>query len=163
MTRDLKRRIGAAIALAVASALMVGCGEAKAACGDAFAEKIDSKSAQHLLPDAAVPKYATDPPTSGAHRAGGISAGVSDVALDKPTQVAILESGDVLVQYRDATGDLLEDIRSLAGENVVVAPNKNLDEPIVATAWLNKMECSRFDATLIGQFIDKHVDNHDGH
>lgn len=163
MTRDFKRWGVAALWLALASMLTAACSEAKAACDDAFAEKIDSNSSIHVRPGVKEPTYKTNPPTSGAHRTGGIDAGVSDAPIDKPTQVNILESGDVLVQYRRLSGDQLEDVRSLAGERVVVAPNNSLKNPIVMTAWRNKMECSRFDATLMGEFIDEHADKRDGH
>ncbi len=151
------------LAGALLSVVLAGCGDTKAACGDAFAEPLDSNSSMHILPGQGEKPYKTNPPTSGAHRAGGISAGVSDVPLDKPTQVNILEAGDVLVQYKNVTGVELEDVRSLAGERVVVAPNKSLKKPIVATAWLHKMECSRFDATLLGEFIDDHAAKHEAH
>lgn len=143
---------------------LASCGEAKAACGEPFAEKIDANSSQHLLPGAEEPKYKTNPPTSGAHRRGGIEAGVSDLELDKPTQVNILESGDVLIQYNEELDESdLDGLRSFAGENVVVAPNSSLKKKIVATAWLHKMECDRIDFRALQAFIDDQEDKAPSH
>lgn len=159
MTLEPKRRIVMAAGLVLATLLTTACSEAEAACGDAFAEKLDPNSSKHLLPGDEAPAYKTDPPTSGAHRAGGITAGVSDVELEEPDQVNILESGDVLLQYTDdVADDDLQELRLMAGEDVVVAPNDSLDTDIVATAWLHKMNCTSFDFDLLQDFVDEYVD-----
>jgi hypothetical protein len=43
-----------------------------------------------------------------------------------------------------------------------VAPNSDLDDPVVLTAWLQKQECGSVDAAAIEAFADEHRDNAPG-
>jgi hypothetical protein len=128
------------------------------ACASPVAERIDPKSSQHVLPGGQTPSYLTDPPTSGAHRPGPPPGAVVDTEIDKPTQVGILESGVVLVQYRDdaARSQLAALARGQKGR-VTVAPNHALPSKIVATAWLFKMKCKAFDAADLRSFVNAHT------
>jgi hypothetical protein len=134
-----------------------------AACGTPFAEQIDPGSSQHVLPDAPEPTYITNPPTSGAHKPGDYPTGVLAEPIDPAVQVAMLEAGEVLVQYRDVAGSALRRVESLAGDHLTVAPNETLDEPIVATAWLWKMTCSRVDTKALEDFASMHRLQGPGH
>jgi hypothetical protein len=77
--------------------------------------------------------------------------------LAKPSQVGALEAGLVLLQYRDLSSDELSTLSTLAGNNVVVAPNSTLPDRIVATAWLNKQQCSSVDVAELRGFIRTHA------
>ena len=127
-----------------------------AACGTPFAERIDPGSSQHLLPGTPEPSYLSDPPTSGAHRLGNHATGALADPVERAVQVSMLESGEVLVQHRGLSTSALRELESLAGNHVTVAPNPTLDEPIVATAWLWKMTCSRVDVGALRDFADTH-------
>lgn len=126
-------------------------------CGTIVEEQLDPQSGRHLLPGAAVPSYASDPPTSGAHTSGGAApSGVLNEPLDPPTQVQVLESGRVLVQYSsgEVTEAELEELTTLASANdqIVIAPHDSLPAPVVATAWLHKMLCEDADADALTEF-----------
>jgi hypothetical protein len=72
-------------------------------------------------------------------------------------QVGILESGAVLIQYRDLDAADIDQLRSIAGPNTIVAPNPSLADPVVATAWLYKQSCSRVDLPTLQGFAADHA------
>lgn len=78
--------------------------------------------------------------------------------LDRPTQVLLLETGGVLIQY-DPTADAAErdQLAGLASDQVVVAPGVDLPAAVVATAWVTKQTCSQVDLDVLGQFVDLHL------
>ena len=126
-------------------------------CGTVVEEQLDPQSGRHLLPDAPAPAYLSDPPTSGAHRSGGEApSGVLTEPIDLPTQVQILESGRVLVQFASGqvTPEETEQLEALAAANekVVVAPHDSLPAPVVATAWVHKMLCEDVDVEALSEF-----------
>ena len=124
-------------------------------CAQAVTEPLDPGSVQHVLPGAAEPAYqGADPPTSGAHRAGADQVtGVSPSPLDRPTQVGILETGGVLLQYKGLSADDQRRLERQAGGDVRVAPNPSLPAPVVATAWRHKMQCQALDVEAIKAFV----------
>ncbi|MGI8685207.1 MAG: EamA family transporter [Acidimicrobiales bacterium] len=162
------RRPPPAVALVALLVLFVGCGgggsggsgsDAAGPCGPETEEQLDPTSLQHLLPGAPEPAYTSDPPTSGAHRAGGALAGAQDDPVSRPAQVALLEKGGVMIQHRGATGADLRRLRTLADREVVVAPNPGLDHPVVATAWRYRMACEGAGGAALDaleEFIDAH-------
>ena len=127
-----------------------------AACGVPFAERIDPRSSQHLLPDAPEPPYITNPPTSGAHKPGLHPTGVLRQPIERPVQVSMLESGEVLAQYNGLSAAEVGRLQAVAGDHLSVAPNPTIDEPIVVTAWLWKMTCSRVDMKALRDFVSAH-------
>ena len=128
------------------------------ACSAPLAEAIDPHSSQHLLPGAPEPTFSTDPPTSGAHKPGTYPTGALGAPIDKAVQVTLLEQGEVLVQYRGVPAATLRQLRGFVGKtaHVTVAPNRELNTKIVATAWLWKMECQSFDANALRDFVRAH-------
>ena len=137
--------------------LVTGCGGSdEAACGPVAEEALDPASGVHLLPDAPAPDYATDPPTSG-HYGLEPPTGVVDEPIDRPMQVTALEGGTVLLQYQeDLPPDDLTTLEALAGDDVVVAPNPDLAEPLVMTAWLTKQTCSGVVPDEVEAFVADH-------
>jgi drug/metabolite transporter (DMT)-like permease len=138
-----------------------GCGggssAADGACGPVRREALDPNSTQHVLANAAEPTYLSDPPTSGPHQPGRLLSGAVDEPLRRPVQVAQLEEGRVLIQYREPLDPAtIDDLVTLDG-GVVVAPNPDLREPVVATAWGNKLECSEVDLADLRDFVDSFV------
>lgn len=123
------------------------------ACSSPKRERVDGSSSLHLLPGAAEPKYLSEPPTSGPHRSGPAPKGVQTAPLDRSVQVAVLEQGGVLIQYKQSR--YAKDLNALANEEkVVVAPNPDLADPIVATSWAYKQKCSRIDINTLNRFIN---------
>ena len=123
-------------------------------CGPALQEKLDSRSTLHLFPGAPDPVYQSDPPTSGPHRLGPRPTGIVDTPIDRPVQVAMLEEGDVLIQYRDAADKSA--LTPLAAAHVTLAPNPALPQRVVATAWTWKQTCRAPDTKALRSFIAKH-------
>jgi hypothetical protein len=119
-------------------------------------EAFDPSSLQHVLPGGREPQYLTNPPTSGPHVPGPQLSGVRTEPLDKPTQVGVLESGSVLVQYRDLDAAAIASLSQVAGDQVVVAPNPDLPDKVVLTAWVFKRTCSSVDTAAIGEFVTAH-------
>jgi uncharacterized protein DUF3105 len=81
--------------------------------------------------------------------------GVRTAAIPKPQQVGLLEEGAVLVQYRpDLSAAERRTLRGLAGDDVVIAPDPDLHDAVVATAWVYKRSCRSVDAAALREFID---------
>jgi hypothetical protein len=147
----------AAVALAL---LGVGCRDSSGhdACGPVVRETLDPAHLVHVLGHATDVEYGSDPPTSGPHQPAPSQQGTLDEPLPRPVQVGILERGDVLVQYRpDLPGDARTAIMDLAGDRVVVAPNPDLPDPIVATAWVFKQSCQAVDLDALEEFVERRV------
>lgn len=156
--------IGPTAALVLAAALAataVGCGggagssaPGSGACGPVRREALDPNSTQHVLANAPEPNYLSDPPTSGPHQPGRELSGAVDQPLTRPVQVGQLEIGKILIQYRDELdAETIDELVGLDAE-VIVAPNADLREPIVATAWGNKLECSEVELADLRDFVD---------
>lgn len=148
--------------------LLAACGDedkGASSCDPRRAHPIDPASSQHILPGAPEPTFTTNPPTSGAHAPGAHPTGVLTSEIAKPVQVAMLESGQVLLQYGSISAAQRQILERFASSNelVTVAPNESLSSPIVATAWLHSMDCERADQTAIEKFIDDHAGKGPGH
>ena len=160
--RALRLPVPSSAAVLVVIALLVvplvGCGSStrSSSCEDAHAEALNPAE-NHVLPGAAEPTYATDPPTSGPHTPGAPPQGALTEPLPRPAQVGVLEAGDVLLQYRDLSDRELQDLTQLVTDKVIVAPNPALPTRVVATAWLFKQTCSAVDAAALRGFIRTRV------
>lgn len=132
-------------------------GAGTSGCGPITRERLDPSSPVHLLPDAPEPVYLSDPPTSGPHLSGRPPSGMVTEPLDRPTQVLVLEEGGVLIQHRGLDDTALARLGELAAERVVVAPNPELADPVVATAWLAKRTCDELDLEALRQFVDQRL------
>jgi drug/metabolite transporter (DMT)-like permease len=134
----------------------VGTQTTSGRCSKPVADPLDPNSLQHVLPGAPEPAYAgnLNPPTSGPHRPVGNSiVGVVVEPLDKPTQVGILETGGVLLQYNGLSADDQKRLERQAGGDVRVAPNPSLPAPVVATAWVHRMTCQGLDVEALKAFV----------
>ncbi|MBW3573682.1 MAG: DUF3105 domain-containing protein [Actinobacteria bacterium] len=125
-------------------------------CGPEITEPLDPSSSLHLLPGAAEPAYRSDPPTSGAHLSGPAPAGALDEPIGRPVQVQVIEQGGVVIQYRALAPSEVDRLETLAGPQVVVAPNPDLPAAVVATAWTTKRSCEALDVEALRQFIADH-------
>ena len=138
----------------VLAAVLVACGgEDEVACGPVTREALDPNSGLHVLPDQDVPEYTTEPPTSGAHYSLPTPTGAVDEPIEPPMQVTALEGGMVLVQHRDLSDEDVAALEDLGSDVVVVAPNPDLPEPVVLTAWITKQTCSGVDVATVETFI----------
>ena len=146
-------------AVVLAGAASAGCGwrSHRAACDAPVHEQLDPASTQHLFSGAAEPTYLSDPPTSGPHRLGNHPTGVLSAPISRPVQVAMLEGGAVLLQYRTLPAARRSELEKLAGGAVTVAPNPSLPAPVVATAWTFKQTCRSVDPPALRRFIAAHA------
>ncbi|HEC07962.1 MAG TPA: DUF3105 domain-containing protein, partial [Acidimicrobiales bacterium] len=163
--RSPKHRPWAAF-LAAATILLAACGGTSgggsAACGEVVTEPLSPDAAVHVLDPA---RGGSEPsPTSGPH-SPSVASGVLDRVLGAPEQVGVLERGDILIQYRpdDIEGESLAAVQAMAGARTVVAPNPNLAQPVVATAWLHRMSCEAVDTAALGRFAERYRDLNQGH
>ena len=162
MPITLRRALAATLVLAAVAG--VGCDrDQAAACQGVVREAVDPASTRHVLPGAPEPRYATDPPTSGPHQSAVSAEGVLDHPLPRPAQVALLERGDVLIQYRDVSRRDVRRLATLAGGGVHVAPNPALPTTVVATAWTVKQRCSTVDLDALRAFAKAHRGHGAGH
>jgi hypothetical protein len=127
------------------------------ACGPIRRQQAQPNSVVHVLPGGGEPAYVSDPPTSGPHVAIPRGETVYHEPLSKPTQVGILERGDVLLQYRaaDVDADGIATLETLAGPTVAIAPNPDLPDPVVASAWVYLRSCQRVDEAALRSFIEE--------
>lgn len=144
------------LCLTLGALSLAGCGGdsgSSSGCGQPFREPLHPGSLQHVI-DGSKVKYDTDPPTSGPHLFTPPARGAVDRQLLPAEQVTVLETGDVLVQFRDPADAAV--VRSLRQTGVTVAPNKTLVKRVVATAWTYKLECGSVDSSALQKFIAAH-------
>lgn len=150
MPPSLGRTVAATALLAAACG---GSADGASGCGPAVREALDPQSGIHLL-DGDDISYLTDPPTSGPHVSTLPPAGAQTGPVPRPVQVAVLEGGGVMVQYGALDSSGRTELETLATAFVVVAPAEDLDDgEVVATAWLQKLECSEVDVEALTVFI----------
>lgn len=100
--------------------------------------------------------YATATPTSGTHAASSPRCGV--FAQQMPAEFAVhsLEHGAVVIWYRPslATEEIsgLEAVVNRFDDRVILSPNAELGQPVVATAW-NRLKAYEGADPEIEQFI----------
>jgi hypothetical protein len=147
-------------ALAVATTACGGGDGGTGACGPITREALDASYLVHVLGEGTGVEYTSDPPTSGPHQPGPPVDGVVDEPISRPVQVGILERGDVLLQHGpDVPADDLAALEALGGPGVVVAPNPDLPDLVVATAWTYKRTCSGVDVDALQEFVDERAGN----
>lgn len=159
MARTSPRWCLASLALALAGITACGGGDGTdAACGAITREALDPSFLVHVLGDDEGLEYTSDPPTSGPHQPSPPVEGVVDEPLSRPVQVGILERGDVLLQHDpDLDAASVAALEELAGAHVVVAPNPDLPDPVVGTAWLYKRSCQAVDEAALQELVDERV------
>lgn len=102
------------------------------------------------------PAATDDPaPTSGNH-VGSAWCGERSDPVGVDDQLASLAAGVVVIQYRpdDLAADDREVLAGLAGrDRVLVAPNPDLGEPVVATAWTRRLPLPDANQELLRAFV----------
>jgi hypothetical protein len=138
---------------------------ATGSCGAAVTDPLDPASGRHVLPGAPEPVYKLNPPTSGAHQPGLVTAGVLDAPLSRAVQVGALEAGLVIVHWNGLTETELAALRTVAtGDQVVVMPDPSIGaDRVVVTSWVHRMTCSKPDPAAIGAFVSQLAGHGPGH
>lgn len=155
----------ALVALALAATSCAG-GTDSTGCDGVTTEPLAPDSAIHVLANGTA-DYLSNPPTSGPHIAWSAPA-VVNRPLTKAEQTGILETGDVLVQYRPDDIDItvVRDLATALPPRTHLAPNPDLPTAVVLTAHLTKQLCRALDQPAIENFAAEHtgpaVDQADG-
>jgi hypothetical protein len=161
--RDRSHLVTIVLAACLFTAACTGTSADSAGCGDPIREALDPQSGLHLLdPETIV--YLSDPPTSGPHVGLVPQGGAQTEPLPRPSQVALLEAGGVMIQHGPLVDTERVMLEALAGGLVVVAPSNDLEtDEIVATAWLHKLSCGAVDVEALQTFVDDHEGQFAGH
>ncbi len=124
-------------------------------CGAVIKEKLDSRSLQHVFPDAPPPAFSSEQPTSGPHSPVEL-AGVQAEPLSAVLQVGLLEEGNILLQHEGLDDPARSRLETLAGPDVIVAPGRNLPDRVLATAWTYRLRCDGIEPAALQAFITRH-------
>lgn len=98
------------------------------------------------------------PAPSSGDRGGGPTCGVVTEPVGVQQQVDALAAGVVVVQFRDE--DHATPVAAAVADrptDVLVAPNPDLDAPLVATAWGRRLRMERVDGALLRAFVTAHA------
>lgn len=105
----------------------------------------------------ASPTYETPTPTSGKHSAEAPTCASYGEPIEPGLAVHALEHGTVIVWYQaDRAADLrpaLDDMTQEWDSHVLVAPNPDIESPIVAAAW-NRLGRYNVAGEEVRRFID---------
>ncbi len=101
--------------------------------------KESSEGRTHV--DANTPvQYTTATPTSGTHTTGTPRCGILGQQLPAELAVHALEHGTVVIWYQPTLADeVVSDLRDIVNrfdDRVILSPNAEMADPVVATAWL---------------------------
>ncbi len=101
--------------------------------------------------------YASATPTSGSHSPSSSRCGIFNQQVPAEFAVHSLEHGTVVIWHRtDLDGDTVSGLREIVSrfdDRVILSPNAQLDDPIVATAW-NRLKAYDTVDTEIADFIE---------
>lgn len=131
--------------------------------GILFGRYLPQFAARVLVRDAvAVEPFGTSTdgpaPTSGTDEFGITDmCGPSDDVLSVDDQRRAIYSGVVVVQVRDR--DLLDDVEDWAATEegaIITAPNPELEDAVVATAWTRRMTLNGVNRELLTGFLIAH-------
>jgi hypothetical protein len=112
----------------------------------------------HIDPDAKVPDYKTNPPTSGDHSPENLADGAYLDFPDVINSTHSLEHGRIEIQYDP---DLPEENQlALKGlfdsdpQGMLMFPNPEMPYEVAATAWTNLMGCKSYSPEVIDAITD---------
>lgn len=101
--------------------------------------------------------YPTATPTSGTHASQSANCGIYTEQIPLELAVHGLEHGAIVIWYRPDVGDdVIDELTDLVREydsHVILSPNPDIAEPVVATAWTRRKAYDGAD-TEIREFID---------
>jgi hypothetical protein len=97
------------------------------------------------------------PAPSSGERAAAPQCGVMDRPVHAAIQVATLGVGGVVVQYRDPeSAKALGQWAAAHVATVLLAPNPDLEHPVVATAWGRRMALASANLEMLSAFVAAH-------
>lgn len=119
-------------------------------------EKLPSLGREHVPQGQAV-RYDTPTPTSGTHAGSSPRCGIFSQQMPLELAVHALEHGGVVIWYRpnvdDQIASRLREIVRRFDDRVILSPNTELTEPVVATAW-NRRKAYEGPDEEIAEFVE---------
>lgn len=158
--RKRRRRRLRAWGLGGLAVVVVGAGIAYLVWPDPEVEGVErprSQGSEHVQTGTPL-DYDDAAPTSGDHYAAAADCGAYSDRPDLPLVVHALEHGTVVLWYdpdvEDEARPRLLEVMEEYDSHVIVAPNPEIDEPVVATAWNRRMRFADIDDPAIDEFAD---------
>ncbi|MEX2575869.1 MAG: DUF3105 domain-containing protein [Halofilum sp. (in: g-proteobacteria)] len=99
-------------------------------------------------------------PTSGPHNPTWVSPGIYSDTQPKAQLVHALEHGNIVIYYDEPDEAVMQRLRDWAAlydnqwSGIVVAPAPGLDQPVVLTAWTQRLRLDEFQPEVAAAFID---------
>lgn len=111
---------------------------------------------EHIDPAGPTPDYNSNPATSGPHAPQPAPCGIYREEVPDVYAVHTLEHGAVLIQYSPEIDvnarDRIEQFVRDAGTHALAAPRPGLEDPVVVTAWTNRLGLEQADIDAIDNF-----------
>ncbi|NQV05102.1 DUF3105 domain-containing protein [bacterium] len=107
--------------------------------------------------------YGTPTPTNGPYRDGDATCGVSTEPVALEDAVAALRVGAVVLWHQEGDTTTAAALAALAGEyesHVVVSPNPDITDTVVATSW-NRLLAYDTPGDGVAEFLDTYRDRGD--
>lgn len=156
--RKRRTRVGLSVLAAIAVVGVIGFVIVDKATPDELpgVSKQAYEGRDHVASGQAV-AYATATPTSGTHAASSPRCGIYSQQMPAEFAVHSLEHGAVVIWYQPslATEEIsgLEAIVNRFDDRVILSPNTELTQPVVATGW-NRLKAYDGADPELEQFID---------
>lgn len=152
--------------------LLMGCASQQPRSAVAATDKCETpdmpglQGGDHLIGNQPPPvPYSSVPPTSGWHSSGAFEIAIQplDAPLIEPEQVSVLETGAVVVTYRDLPAADLDSLESHVEQRyagrVAVSGYEELNPGRVAfTAWGVRQVCDGLDLPALDEFVAAYAD-----
>lgn len=102
----------------------------------------------HITKESDIPKYGTNPPTSGNHNPQQEADGAYSEQVPNWYAVHSMEHGRIEIQYSPdlpASDQLaLKGVFDQSPEGMLIFPNKDMPYEVATTAWTNLMGCPKY-------------------
>lgn len=130
--------------------------------GVVFSRSDPQRAASMLLGDRVLTEpegeVTTAPAPSSGDAAAGPTCGMAADPLDAQQQIDALAAGLVVVQFRDPDdAEAVNEALADRPTEVLVAPNADLDAPVVATAWGRRLRLDTVEPQLLQAFVTAHA------
>lgn len=132
---------------------------ARKAAGCEKLKTFESEGQGHEDDIKVLPKYKTNPPTSGPHYQVAVDWGIyDDEQLDQQT-THNLEHGHLVISYKGLEDGEVEELRDFARRNlfhlVLVPRDKNPKDGVYLSAWTSQMYCREPSAAALQFMVDE--------